>query len=220
VTAVYFDLDGTLLTDDTPFPDLFAAALGEGADPPPAAVDAFSETLLSALADLDPAPYERAFRRVCTAHGVDGDPAALAERFRQREVAATRLRDGARSLVETVAARHPTGILTNGHGPTQRQKADAHGLVDLVDTVVVSNEVGARKPASELFEHAARELPADGDADAHVYVGDTYDEDVVGAREAGWQAVYVGENPQHRREAAVAAHDAGALAAVLVPLLA
>lgn len=98
-----------------------------------------------------------------------GDPAAMAEEYVDREVEATRVPPAVRRLVETVAERHPTGILTNGDGRVQRRKAAAHGLDGLVDTVVVSNDLGIRKPDRGIFREAVDRLPAD----THVYVGDT-----------------------------------------------
>ena len=61
------------------------------------------------------------------------------------------------------------------------------GLAPLLDGVVVSAEVGAAKPAPEIF---ARALAAAGvgAADA-VHVGDSLREDVLGARAAGIEAV-------------------------------
>lgn len=115
-------------------------------------------------------------------------------------------------MFETVAARHPTGILTNGHGPTQRAKLAEHGFDDLVDAILVSNELGVRKPVPGIFEEARERLPAD----THVYVGDTYEEDVVPARDQGFETVYVGDGDH---EAPVAADGTGALASLLVPLL-
>jgi putative hydrolase of the HAD superfamily len=57
------------------------------------------------------------------------------------------------------------------------------GLVALVDGIVTSAELGARKPAAEIFAHAL----ALAGACAHraVHVGDSLEEDVGGARAAG-----------------------------------
>lgn len=147
--AVYFDLDGTLLSYDESFDELFAGTIRSqtGVDPGEAATELFSERVLGA----------------------------------------TTLSEADRELVATVADAHPTGILTNGVGRVQRGKAEANGLDELVEEIVVSNPVGVRKPDAELFEIAAERLPAD----EHCYVGDTLSEDIVGARAAGWRAIHV-----------------------------
>lgn len=95
----------------------------------------------------------------------------------------------------------------------QRRKLEAHGLEHLVDEIVVSNRIGARKPAAEISEHAKSKLAAE----TFVYVGDFLEEDVVPARTHGFETVYVGdENPP---EATLTVVDAEDLAAVVGPLL-
>ncbi len=209
-TAVYFDLDGTLLGYDRAFDDIVRGALPAGA--PDAAIETYTENVLAALSERRQEPYERAFAAACEAHDIDADPRAVAAEYRDREVAATHVSDAARDLLETVAERHPTGVLTNGEGRMQRRKLAAHDLDAALDAVLVSNAVGVRKPDPAIFERARERLPAD----THVYVGDTYEEDVEPARRAGFEAVYVGGE----RAAPVAADGIEELAAVLVPLLA
>lgn len=206
---MYFDLDGTLLQYDRPFDDIVRAALPAGA--PDAAVDTYTEAVLAALSEQRPEPYESAFAAACEAHGLDADPEVLAAAYRDREVAATHVPGAARTLLETVADRHPTGILTNGEGRMQRRKLATHDVEDVVDAVLVSNVEGVRKPDRAIFERARERLPAD----THVYVGDTYEEDVEPAREAGFEAVSV----DGHRAAAFATDGIEPLAAVLVPLL-
>lgn len=72
----------------------------------------------------------------------------------------------------------------------------AAGVLELVDGVVTSAEVGAAKPDARIFRRAL-EL-AGVDADQAVHVGDSPDNDVTGARAAGLRAVLVtrdGEAP-------------------------
>ncbi|WP_238593365.1 HAD family hydrolase [Natronobacterium lacisalsi] len=211
--TVYFDLDGTLLEYTRPFDQLFERTLPDGVDATESMVKTYSDRVLAALDDLEDDPYERAFAAVCREYDVPGDPAALADEYVETEVAATRVPETTRRLVELVARDHRAGVLTNGDGRMQRRKLTAHGLDDLVESVVVSNEFGARKPASEIFEHAKAELPAE----TFVYVGDTFEEDIVPARECGFETVYVGDDV--RTEATLTVADLDDLAAVLRPLL-
>lgn len=210
-TAVYFDLDGTLLDYTAPFSELVSRTV-----PVPVTdemVDMYSEQVLEGLANLHDAPYERAFEALCETYGLDLDPASLATAFVDTEVSSTTVPPAARTLVEAVASQHHTGVLTNGDGRMQRRKLAEHGLDSLVDAVVVSNEFGARKPDRAIFEGARERFPAD----TVVYVGDTYEEDIVPARDAGFLTVYVGE--EDRSAAAVSADGIEELAALLVPLL-
>ena len=77
------------------------------------------------------------------------------------------------------------------------------GLLELVDGVVSSAEVGAAKPAPAVFA-AALELAGAEPGEA-LHVGDSLDNDVEGARAAGLRAVLVardgGARPARRRDA-------------------
>lgn len=210
-TAVYFDLDGTLLEYTASFDALARRVLPvEATD---AMLDTYSEAVLAGLTEQADRPYERAFETVAADHGLDLDAAALADAYVDAEVGATYVPPAVLELVETAAARHDVGILTNGDGRMQRRKLAAHGLAERVDTVLVSNEVGVRKPDTRIFALARERLPAA----THVYVGDTYAEDIVPAREAGFETVYVGDDPNV--ETPVRATDTAHLASLLVPLL-
>jgi len=63
------------------------------------------------------------------------------------------------------------------------------GLRELLDGVATSAEVGASKPAGELFA-AALALAGAGAGEA-IHVGDSLEEDVEGARAAGIEAVWL-----------------------------
>ena len=63
------------------------------------------------------------------------------------------------------------------------------GVVDLFDTIVVSDAVGWRKPRPEIFDQALRRLGVDA-SDA-LFVGDRADIDVVGAQRIGMPVAWV-----------------------------
>lgn len=61
------------------------------------------------------------------------------------------------------------------------------GLAPLLDGVVTSAEIHARKPSPAIFEHAL--ALAGVKAREALHVGDNFEEDVVGARAAGLDAI-------------------------------
>ena len=199
--GVYFDLDGTLLSYERPFEELFVGTIrdGCGVEPPEGAFERYVDRLLGAISAVERNPYEAGFEAIIRDAGdgndsengddpwTDADPRALADDYIDREIAATAVSDDALAVVKAVADVHPTGILTNGAGRVQRRKVEAHGLDEIVDAVVVSNDVGVRKPDPGIFAVAAARLPAD----EHLYIGDTFEEDILGARDAGWRAIHV-----------------------------
>ncbi len=68
------------------------------------------------------------------------------------------------------------------------------GVEDLVDGVLTSAEIGVRKPSPEVFERAL-EL-AGVPASAAVHVGDSLEEDVLGARAAGVDPILIARGPR------------------------
>ncbi|MFC6837414.1 HAD family hydrolase [Halomarina ordinaria] len=184
-TAVHFDLDGTLLT----FDDYAAVVEGAFRDRldrvEPAWCEHYSDRFFEGFEALRPDPYRRAMADVCEAFGLDADPTALVDALVERECAESAVVPGARDLLATLDC--PLGVLTNGVGRVQRAKLAHHGLLDALDAVVVSYDVGAHKPDAAAFDAAREALPAD----RHVLVGDDERADVAGGRAAGFETVHV-----------------------------
>jgi HAD superfamily hydrolase (TIGR01549 family) len=81
------------------------------------------------------------------------------------------------------------GIVTNGFSETHREKISLLRLAEYFDAIFLADEVGMIKPDPLLFAHACRVL---GGAPAHAaMVGDRYERDIVGAREAGLYTVWL-----------------------------
>lgn len=74
-------------------------------------------------------------------------------------------------------------LITNGPGSTQRHKAEATGLTDLMDAVIISGEAGTAKPDPAIFSLAAQAAGVPLAAAWHV--GDSLTSDIAGARNAG-----------------------------------
>ena len=93
---------------------------------------------------------------------------------------------GACELLDRLkAAGVPTAILTNGWNPLQQCKAD---LIGYDGPVIVSDDIELRKPDKRAFQvlAAALELPLE----KIFFVGDSQENDVVGALNAGMQAIW------------------------------
>lgn len=182
--AVWFDLDGTLITYDTDFESIFEAAVGDAG---PEVVSTYSDAVLTAIRDGVRTPYESAFATTVETTSLTGDPASLAADYVEAELAATTVQPGAEAVVELAADAGPTGVVTNGGEPVQRRKLAVHDLASPFDAVVVSGAYGVAKPDPELFHRAAALVSAT----THVYVGNSVEDDVRGAHDAGWEAVLV-----------------------------
>lgn len=102
--------------------------------------------------------------------------------------------------VDAVLARGLlTGVLTNGTRSLQEAKLAHLGLLDRIGPVVCAAEVGVAKPHPDAFRAACDAVGVA--AEEVLYVGDEHAVDVVGAREAGLQAVLVDRGQYERGEA-------------------
>lgn len=194
-TAVWFDLDGTLCQYERSF-DAFVrdALVASGVrDPPENAHEVFAERIFTALETCETDPIERSFEAVADEFALAFDRAEAAAAFRDLEVEGTALAADAEATLDAARERAAgVGLLSNGEGDLQRMKLEAHGLDEAFDAVVISNEVGVRKPDPAIFDAAADALAEAGvEAAEHVYVADEYETDVAPATDAGWRAIHV-----------------------------
>lgn len=79
------------------------------------------------------------------------------------------------------------------------------GLLHLFDVVVFSAEVGAEKPDPAIFLEAARVAGVDPRNAA--LIGDTYDEDVIGARSVDMEVIFLDRSGWNHRDDVPVARD-------------
>ena len=194
--AVLFDLDGTLHAHAPAALTATEAVRVRAAVPtePPVFNACWREADAAYYAsfragELSYADYGR--ERVWRAVSPELSPAAAHELFRYYlEVYAAHweLFD---DVADCLAALHDVslGIITNGRALEQREKVARLGLREHMSCVLVSEEVGCWKPDARIFHEACRRLGVA--PSAAVYVGDSWDLDVEGARGAGLHAVWL-----------------------------
>lgn len=88
------------------------------------------------------------------------------------------------------AAGVPWGIVTNGPSSGQHMTIRSRGLEGLTGCVIVSEEVGYRKPAPEVFRSALDCLGVPPGRDV-LFVGDDVAADMVGAKGVGLSTAWV-----------------------------
>lgn len=64
-----------------------------------------------------------------------------------------------------------------------------HGLEKLLDTIIISGEINRRKPSPEIFFKALSNLRVD--ATRAVFIGDTPDTDIEGAKKVGMKTILI-----------------------------
>jgi putative hydrolase of the HAD superfamily len=115
---------------------------------------------------------------------------ARLERFRSGISAMVQLAPGVRESLTRIAGQWKLGLVSNGTSATQRAKLRALALDTLFDPVVISEEVGFRKPEVRIFELAIANWRVP--ASSVLFVGDDPISDIAGARSAGMRALQVG----------------------------
>lgn len=116
------------------------------------------------------------------------DPDAMAACYQEAYLAARAPVAGAAPLLTALRSKARIGIVTNNTLAEQRRKLDDCGLTPLVDTLVVSDDVGCAKPDPRIFALALDQLGVP--PQRAVMVGDSWEMDVLGARAAGIRAIW------------------------------
>lgn len=83
------------------------------------------------------------------------------------------------------------GIITNGPEKHQKKKIDALGLKRWIsdENITISGEVGFAKPEREIFKIAKARMKIQ--ENTIYYVGDSFENDVMGALNAGWTPIWI-----------------------------
>jgi putative hydrolase of the HAD superfamily len=97
----------------------------------------------------------------------------------------------AQALLEALRSRGiKTGVVLNSWpdpGRVLRRDIERAGLTELLDTIVISSEVGMRKPEAGIFRLALEQLGVE--PHAAMFVGDRLETDVQGAANLGMTTV-------------------------------
>lgn len=200
--AVFFDLDGTLISERAGVAEARAAVAAALRAQGRAVSDAAYAAAAQRVIDLAiaanggswPASFSRLDAIAATLRALsleEAEAPALADLYKAERLAGLALLPGAREAVDAVGAVRPLGLISNGPSREQRQKLVLAGLSACFAAVVVSGEVGVAKPDAAIFERALAALGVQ--AGESVYVGNNYALDVEGARAAGLDAIWLDE---------------------------
>ncbi|MDC3415936.1 HAD family hydrolase [Aquibacillus salsiterrae] len=88
-------------------------------------------------------------------------------------------------------------VLTNGGEHHQRMKMDQLAIERWIpkEHIFISGALGHAKPKQEAFHFIEDKLKLD--KAQTVYIGDSFDNDIVGAKQVGWKAIWL--NHRHRK---------------------
>jgi putative hydrolase of the HAD superfamily len=124
------------------------------------------------------------------AAGRDGLVQRLLETHRRELARAAEFPPHHVDLLKRLARRYRLAVVSNfDWSPTALGILESAGVRQLFDAVVVSDEVGWRKPRAEIFEVALRRVGVT--ASEALFVGDRPDIDVVGAQQVGMPVAWI-----------------------------
>ncbi|HVX45777.1 MAG TPA: HAD family hydrolase [Mycobacteriales bacterium] len=196
IRAVYFDGDQTLWDFRLVMRRALRATLAElrRLRPGPATDALTVEDLVAdrerTAAEMDESNLERlrcaAFARTLRRIGLpDGDLAEqLNDFYLQRRFSGVEPYPDVLPVLRALRGAVLLGLLSNGNGYPERS-----GLGGIFDAVVFSQDHRIGKPDRRLFDIAAREIGAPG-AEI-VMIGDSVENDVRGAQNAGWSGIWL-----------------------------
>jgi putative hydrolase of the HAD superfamily len=100
----------------------------------------------------------------------------------------TKLIEGSHEILEYLNPKYQLHMITNGFEEVQHVKLRECGLTPFFGEVITSEMAGVKKPDKKIFDMALEYTGAK--ASSSVYIGDDLLVDVLGAIDAGWQAIY------------------------------
>jgi putative hydrolase of the HAD superfamily len=99
-------------------------------------------------------------------------------------------------VLDYLKPKYNLHIITNGFKEVQYIKLNNCNLLPYFDQVIISEEHNTNKPDKKIFE-IAQQL-AKANLNECLMIGDNFDNDVIGAKNAGWQAVWFNNNSNNK----------------------
>lgn len=97
--------------------------------------------------------------------------------------------DGTEEVLKRLRQKYKLALCTNGNAMAQRDKIERSQMESYFDVIAISGEVGAKKPAPDVYLYACKHLGLE--IDEVVFVGDTFATDIIGAHRLGMKSIWV-----------------------------
>ncbi len=101
-------------------------------------------------------------------------------------------------VLKYLQGKYTLHLITNGFVEVQWIKIENSGLKPFFEHIIVSEEVGTQKPDKAIFEIAMER--AKTNAAESIMIGDNYNTDIVGARNAGMDQIFFNPKKKRKRE--------------------
>jgi putative hydrolase of the HAD superfamily len=122
--------------------------------------------------------------------GLDSElaPRELAEEYIRISPTKNYLFPHTHEVLRYLREKYTLHIITNGFEEAQHIKLKSADLTEYFTNIIISEHTGYKKPDIRIFQYAASS--ANANASECVMVGDGLQVDVIGAIEAGWDAIF------------------------------
>jgi HAD superfamily hydrolase (TIGR01549 family) len=101
---------------------------------------------------------------------------------------------GVKEMLETLKGKYQLAVVANAISNVSRLALQKLDLAKYFDYIVLSRDLGVRKPDSEIFIYALRSMWIK--ADETIHVGNSLADDVQGAKNAGMKTVWIKGNQE------------------------
>ena len=205
--AILFDVDDTLYDQTVPFKEAYARYFGDKPVIPAEVIypvtRKYSDQVYSQAMTGQITMEELYIYRVQKAFEEYNITITVEEALAFQKVYADRQRhihmsETMEKILDYCSGKAELGIITNGPSAHQWNKVKSLQAERWIlhENIFVSGDVGAEKPERKIFDHAKQTMKLE---DAEIwFVGDSYELDVKGAVNAGWNAVWMNRREREK----------------------
>lgn len=150
--------------------------------------------------------FERLFREV----GISHSPVDFSGLYLDALADCSALVEGAEAVVRALVRGHRLAVVTNGLQAVQRRRMARSTVRDCFLVVVISEEIGAAKPAREFFDATFARL---GNPARHqvLMIGDNWNSDIVGGVQYGLDTCWYNPGSRPRPDGRAITREIAAL---------
>ncbi|GIV03388.1 MAG: haloacid dehalogenase [Fimbriimonadales bacterium] len=129
----------------------------------------------------------RTLERIAPDHAHKAEP--MSRRYAELRLQYLELFPDAKPVLDALRGKYRLGLITNGPADVQRSEIETLGIEGYFDHILIEGEMQIGKPAKEVFEKASSKWNCE--PSQMLFVGNSFDHDVLGAKSAGWQALWM-----------------------------
>ncbi len=102
-----------------------------------------------------------------------------------------KVKAGVREALSELKSKYRIGMISNGLTDSATEVLRIEGLLDYFEEIVISKDVGYRKPNPRIFTYSLARLGVK--PQESLFVGDSYVQDVLGAGQVGMKTIWLAD---------------------------